>query len=150
MDGIVRDVEQKMVKPLDSTFGEWTSNNFKVEIKNLDGFKRVAAWFTKKLADDLDQRAHQRKMISEGAAPPEHLEHIWKSVENLYNAKIDALEKVPKEVTNYLYIRMGISMIKLYYKLLTTDTADPNKQVKALLDETKTMFEEIKKKVGKK
>ena len=150
VDGIFREVEQKMVKPLDATFGEWNRTNYKADIKDLSGFKGVAAWLTKKLADNLDQRAYQRKNIAEGKLPKEQFEYIWNGVEKLFTMKITELEKVPKEVQNYLYIRMAITMAKLYYKLLTTDTADPNKQLKALLDDTKASFEEIKKKVAKK
>jgi hypothetical protein len=91
----------------------------------------------KKLADDLDQRGYQRKNVAAGT-------------ERLFNAKIFELEKVPKEVKNYLYIQMVIKMARLYYKILTTDTVAPEKQLKALLDEAKTSFEEIKKSLPKK
>jgi hypothetical protein len=93
----------------------------------------------------MEGRAHMR-----AKAPAEQWTYVWKGVETLFNAKIAELEKVPKEVKNYLYIQMAIKMARLYYKLITTDTADPSKQIKALLDETKASFEEIKKKLPKK
>jgi hypothetical protein len=54
VDGIFREAEQKMVKPLDSTFGEWVKTNFKADIKDLQGFKAVATWFIPKLQDGLE------------------------------------------------------------------------------------------------
>ncbi len=150
VDGIFREAEQKVVKPLDATFGDWVRSNFKADIKDLAGFKGVASWFLNKIADDLGQRAYQRKNVAEGKLPKEQFEYIWNGAEKLFTMKIAELEKVPKEVKNYLYIQMVIKMAKMYYKLLTTDTVDKDKQLKALLDETKASFEEIKKKLPKK
>jgi hypothetical protein len=45
---------------------------------------------------------------------------------------------------------MVIKMARLYYKLLTTDTSAPDKQLKALIDETKSSFDDIKKNMPKK
>jgi hypothetical protein len=142
---ILQETEQKLVKPLDSTFGEWVSSNFKVDIKDLKGFKAVAGGFRSKLADILQKRANMR-----AKAPAEQYTYLWKAVGQLFNTKMDELEKIPKDVKNHMYIQMCIKMARMYYKLITTDTTDPDKQLKALLDETKAAFAEIKKKMPKK
>lgn len=145
VDNIFRESEQKIVKPLDSAYGDWVFSKYKADIKDLQGFKAVAKWFQSRSSEILEQRAQMR-----AKAPAEQYTYVWKAVEKLFNAKIDALEKTPKEVKNYLYIQMIIRMARLYYKIVTTDMTSPDKQLKALLDETKNSFAEIKKKMPSK